>query len=158
MNKTLASILIATALGSVAHADLIDLTPGGFQPINPPPVYVDWLIHDWGHSAFPLPDSLFTVTGISQPNGTISWNLDGTGYRFNWLFVIDTAGAMDMYRVSGDQILLGEGVITVNGIDNITAISAYGMLPGQVPDSGGTLFLSAIGLALLIVTIKWKLI
>jgi VPDSG-CTERM motif len=157
MKTKLAALLIATA--SVAHANLIDLTPGGFSAQPPfPPVYQYWLTHTWQHDAFALPNDLFTVTGIGQPQGTLSWDLTGTGYRFHWLFVIDgnNPSDIDMYRVSSDMVLAGQGAITVNGLDNIFGFSAYGMLPGQVPDGGSTLLLSALGLALLgVINSNW---
>jgi hypothetical protein len=148
MKTTLAALLIATT--SVAHANLIDLTPGGFPADNPPPVYVDWLLHTWQHTAFALPTNLYSVTGIGTPDGTISWDLTGTGYTAHWLFVIDGNNPSDvnMYRISSDSILIGGGPITVNGLDNILGAFVYGTLPGQVPDNGSTLvsFLLALGL------------
>ena len=38
--KTIIVVLLASA--SLGRATQIDLTPGGFSPLNPPPVFVEW--------------------------------------------------------------------------------------------------------------------
>lgn len=150
MKKTL--LIIALTISALtAQASLIDLTPGGFQAGNPPPVYVNWLVHNWQHSAFALPESLFTVNGAGDPSGTISWDLTGTGYTFHWLFVIDANDptTVNMYQVRSGQIISGDGEITIDGLSDIYAVYAYGTLPEQVPDGGSTAWFSAAGLVIL---------
>lgn len=135
-----------------ARANLIDVTPGGFQADNPPQVYLDWIVHTWEVTAFPVPTSLFTVSGIGNPSATVSWDMGNTGYTFHWLFVIDSSNPtdMNMYHVSRDSVLAGEGAITINGIDDIFAITPYGRLPGEpIPETGSALLLFAIGLVAL---------
>src|SRR6266478_5901525 len=119
MKTKLAILLIAMA--SVAHANLIDLTPGGFLSQGvPPPVVLDFL-QRVNNTTFAIADATINggnVTWISGfplgadnmtviPNGTdalLSWSLTDTGgYSLHFLWVLGSA-RINLYRVSPDSI------------------------------------------------------
>jgi hypothetical protein len=105
MNKLLV-ILLLTATN--AFAQLIDLTPGGFSPSNPPPGVVEELFaqvffDEAAHGFFDLPPPIGTV----YLNQWVSMfgELDGGVYFFTNLFTLgDTPSASiwwDFRRLNG---------------------------------------------------------
>jgi hypothetical protein len=161
MKTKIITLLIATA--SVAHANLIDLTPGGFDPNNPPQVYIDWVNNNYNQNAFGiayenlngwvpgfLQPPLFTSTSLGDSTATLSWNLIGTPYSFGWLFVGGPNGLVNMYQVSLDQMLNGNAIITINGEFSISQLGIYGPVAIPTPDNGSTFLLLGFGLAALV--------
>ena len=95
---------------------------------------------------------LFNVTPLGGATATLSWNLTGTPFIFNYLFVgTGPDGWKNMYQVSLDQQKVGEGVITINGLFDITQIGIYGFpsLRG-VPDSGSAILMFGLSAGVLI--------
>jgi hypothetical protein len=165
--STIALLLIA--LAGNARATLIDLTPGGFSPLNPPQVYIDWVNNNFGHNAFGiayetpsgwvpgfLGPPLFTSTSLGGSTAALSWNLTGTPYSMGWVFVGGPDGIVNMYQVSLDQMLSGEGLITINGIYNITGIGIYGPVRISTPDGGTTLVLFGLAVACIFCVRFWR--
>jgi hypothetical protein len=158
------AIMILALVPSIALGSLIDLTPGGFNVLNPPPVYVDWRDNHFNHDSF---GTAFYTTGLGWDRhflgsplfeltladsgrvATLSWNLTGTPYSFTFLFVgTGPDGTLNMYRVSDDQLRVGEAIVTINDFYPITALGIYGLRPPvlSVPDFSSTIGLFLIGL------------
>jgi hypothetical protein len=100
------AITIATA-----KANLIDLTPGGFNNLAPPPTFVDWEQNHYGHDAFKmafwridnpgngwlrlsppthwnfLQPPLVNISPIDAQTATLSWDLTGTPFGMAYVFV-----------------------------------------------------------------------
>src|SRR6266403_809139 len=163
MKTKLAALLIATA--SVAHANLIDLTPGGFSLLNLPPVVVQWEQYIQQHGIFPIAHADITgntvtwVPGLLGPpnfnvdpmtqNAGVTWNLTNvSGGQFLYVFVGNSNPNIELahlYQVSADEIINGSGTVTIDGATTIAALNFFGRI--DVPDSGSTALLSALGLA-----------
>jgi hypothetical protein len=171
--KYILTLLIATA--SVAHANLIDLTPGGFNVDNAPPAFYEFL-HQWNQHHFEFfdnatPDGWTSLYGIL--NGGTYFNTDLIGHpgqsaNVSWDFSTLPGWSMSRILVDGRAAdgTAWENIYAVphsfrefdaletvwlhDGVD-ISSISFFGRWPGSpVPDSGSTLLLSALGLAALV--------
>jgi len=159
--KTTAAILIATT--ALAHADLIDLTPNGFNIGEPWPEPVVQFFHAYQHGQQNLaganlngnqvtwsPFTLFGPDNFSisaqQPNANVAWSLTNTaGYHVDYVFVEGFNGIDHLYGVIGG--ITGAGLVTINGLEQIGAITFAGS--NLVPDAGSTLLmLSLAGLVL----------
>jgi hypothetical protein len=82
----------------------------------------------------------------------LSWDLEGKAFTFGRLFVIHLGDDFlaNFYQVSDDQAQLGGSGITIDGIEEITRVVAYGFpSPLDVPDSGSSLILGLIAFAVL---------
>jgi len=169
------ALILLLALTCNAKASLIDLTPGGFSNLNPPPAVIDWEQPPYGHDSFKmafedirnggsplyLGPPLFNTTPLGGTTATFSWDLTGTPYFFNYLFVGTGPDAWEnMYQVSPDQQKVGEAVITINDLYAINGIGIYGFpaVATPTPDAGSTLMMLAfsaicmVGLARKVVT------
>lgn len=160
------AVLFIVVSASLARADLIDLTPGGFsgtaQPF--PAGYQSWL--DAYYNARPqhlsvIPASLFTVI-VDGPTATISWDTSGllapTGgtYLFKWFGVSSEYATGDpnfpydfwvnFYEVTPDSWISGTAEVTVNGIYPIEFITTLGQ---TTPDVGSTFLLLILSLLIL---------
>lgn len=163
--------VLLLALTCSAQATLIDLTPGGFSLLDPPKVYLDWQQNHYNHDSFGIAyeniwngwDShflgppLFNTTPLGGITCTLMWNLTGTPYIFNYLFVgTGPNGWINMYRVSPDQQQVGEAVISINDLYNITGIGIYGFPPLRTPDDGGTILMFGLSLACIVCMRFWR--
>jgi hypothetical protein len=156
-------------MSSVAHANLIDLTPGGFT-ISPtgegiPPAYTHaisqlhfdtalspvfgrgpWLFaSDGGLGGQYLFSNLFDVS--STANALISWNLAGQPDG-DWLTAVvlfgseaNGTGIYNVYGVrSGERFQSGSETVTLDGSATIYGIAFYGLNPSvPTPEGGNTL-------------------
>jgi len=161
--KTIIVVLLASA--SLGRATQIDLTPGGFSPLNPPPVFVEWeqtyhqiIAHadisgntvTW-HPSFPLGGDNFVVDP-QEANANISWNLANVhGGSFLCLVtggLKDGSAWVNLYQVSLDQIN-GSGLVTIDGSTTISAINFFGHMPvPETVNTGALLFFVVLGLLL----------
>jgi hypothetical protein len=164
-------IILLLAFASSAEASLIDLTPGGFSPFDPPKAYLDWQQHHFGRDSFGiafnhinnpgdgwntqfLGSPFFNVTPLGVTTATLSWDLTGTRFIFNYLFVGGPDGWINMYRVPLDEQKIGESVVTINDLYAISGIGIYGFPRLHTPDTGTTLLLFALALAVGLVLYK----
>ena len=171
MKTKITAILIATA--SLAHANLIDLTPGGFSFSNEPPAYVEFvqlvlrqgtiLIAGANISGNQVDWSPYTLFGPANfgisPNGAsanTTWNLTDTEGYFMQYILVDGIGTPDqitehLYGVTGGTFKFdGEALVIIDGQLAISSISFFGS--NLVPDGGWTLALFAIALSILLMT------
>ena len=173
MKTKLAALLIATA--SVAHANLIDLTPGGFNVDNAPPEFYQFL-QQWNQHHFDFFDSatpngwasqygilnggtyFFTdLIGHPGQSTNVSWNFSTLpGWSMSRLLLEgraqDGTAWDNIYAVPNNYREFDslETALIHDGVD-IFQISFFGRWPGSpVPDSGSTALLSALGLAALV--------
>ncbi len=166
---------IAAALicmGGVAKADLIDL---GIRTVSSvignPTAEGNYIESDQGLSfdltylnkfdygsgfdnGGALVSSFFTVSPNSgeTANATISWDLTGTGFLLNYVFLKDGRDGDNflyhLYGVTADQTTIGGGDVTINGRKGISHIAFYGSqgTTTTVPEGGATAAL--LGMAL----------
>jgi hypothetical protein len=144
MTNKIAVLLIA--LAATVHAEVVDLTPGGFNPGNPPQVYTDWLNEHFQHDAIHLANDysqtgwdttlignrFFSATPLGNATVMLSYNVARARFVVAWIFISGTApgdiGWLNMYEVTGNpDALHGDFVLTVNNDYPITAISVYGL-------------------------------
>jgi hypothetical protein len=125
--KTIRIIVVSGALlaSSVAHATLIDLTPGGFSLLNLPPVVIQWeqtigqegifvIAHAdiTGNTVAWYPGLLgepnFSVDPMVE-NANLTWNLTNiSGGSFLYLIVGNSNPNIEranLYQVSLDEII-----------------------------------------------------
>lgn len=165
MKRTLL-ILIATA--SLAHATLIDLTPGGFDLRQPFPTPVFKFFGQYGFDLENLAGanivngqpvwSPFTMFGADK--FTLTLNALGTGANLGWdlsntdvhlrFVLVESAGLIaHLYGVPGGQAITGDGFGEIDGIILPTAYTFAGS-PNGVPDDGWTIFLLALSILVLL--------
>jgi hypothetical protein len=165
MKTKLAALLIS--LCASAQASLIELTPGGFSLLGPlPPAVQDFIDNHITRDAFVIASQdlgagwdqnflqppRFQSSPLGGATAVLSWDLEGTAFTFGWLFVIHLGDDFlaNFYQVSDDQAQLGGSSITIDGIEEITRVVAYGFpSPLDVPDSGSSLILGLIAFAVL---------
>jgi len=154
----------------LAHAHLIDLTPGGFNTDNGfPPQFIQFLKMEVRHAftffdeATPncwvsrygiLPGGTYFSTdliGQHTPTANVSWNFSALpGWSMSRLLVFgrdENGKAWDnLYGVATGFKLSDSGdVVTLHGDEEIFSIAFYGRTPrSPVPDSGSTLLLFAL--------------
>jgi hypothetical protein len=85
-------------------------------------------------------------------NANLSWNLTNvSGASFLYVIVGNTnpSELANLYQVSLDEIINGNGTVTINGLTTITELNFFGITP--VPDEAntGALLLLAVSAALL---------
>ena len=169
--KTKLIIVALLSTASLAHATLIDLTPGGFSLLNLPPVVVQWeqYIQQQGIFVIAHADvSGNTVTwfpGLLGPpnfnvdpmteNAGLTWNLTNiSGGQFLYLIVANSNPNIELanlYQVSTDEIINGNGFVTIDGATTIAALNFFGRV--NLPDEANTGALFALALAALLL---WK--
>jgi hypothetical protein len=146
--KTKLTILLI-ALTSSAHANLIDLTPGGFSLLNIPPNIVPQFIYMSTHqlaganingntvtwSPFePFGPAQFTITPLGT-DAIVSWNLANTGgFMFQYLFLGSNNYQANLYRVPFPELINGTAYVTIDGLSNIDEIifSGTNILPERL--------------------------
>ena len=164
--KTKLIIVVLLASTSLGRATQIDLTPGGFSPLNPPSVFVEWeqtyhqiIAHadisgntvTW-HPSFPLGGDNFVVDPQGA-NANISWNLANV-HGGSFLYLVtgglkDGSAWVDLYQVSLDRIINGSGLVTIDGSTTISAMNVFGNVPvPETVNTGALLFFTVLGLLL----------
>jgi hypothetical protein len=125
-------VILVLAFTCSARATLIDVTPGGFSLLNPPQVYIDWvngvygpqfgIAYDTqsGWDPIPLGTAILQLNSIGRYHGYTllepDWNAIHHCIRVCWQ---GPNGWINMYQVSADQIISGEGPITINGQQSV---------------------------------------
>jgi len=163
--KTKLIIVVLLASTSLGRATQIDLTPGGFSPLNPPSVFVEWeqtyhqiIAHadiignivTW-HPSFPLGGDNFVVDAQGA-SANISWNLANV-HGGSFLYLVtgglkDGSAWVNLYQVSLDQIN-GSGLATIDGSTTISAMNFFGHVPvPETVNTGALLFFVVLGLLL----------
>jgi hypothetical protein len=156
MKKLIVMLAVLLAAGS-AHATLIDVTPGGFSLLNPPPIFftvvalpqlaganingtqVVWSpFEPFGPNQFSI-----TTDGI---NASISWDLTSTdGFFLQYVLVEGVGGIDNIYRPPNDnQRFQGDGFATIDGLTQIQGIVFFGT--NVAPESGTTILFFGLGL------------
>jgi hypothetical protein len=172
--KTKLAILTLLATSTLAHATLIDLTPGGFSINNPPPIVQDFLVQ-WVHqettiiaganiNGTQVTWSPFTTFGpgnfsilMSDPTSAlVGWNLTNTnGYYQQYVLFEGTAGQDNLYRVGGaSRFLDSNEFVTIDGQTAFIAIIFFGS--DHVPDALDSLVAFAIAVVGLLLTYKLR--
>ena len=154
------TILILLTAVSVARANLIDLTPGGFDLTQPFPTVVEKFFESYGHmqniaganivNGVPVwsPFTIFGDDHFSISLGTsgadVSWDLTGTGYRSLFVLVESSDLIGNLYAIPWRQRFSGTGLVD-DGSARIDGVTFTGTnLP--VPDAGSTLAMMGFGL------------
>jgi hypothetical protein len=158
--------LLTFFISTSAHANLIDLTPGGTVIDYGPPSYIaaHGFYDEAAFGTFDLPGGPTFIKGwVSQfgilnggqyfftdlfthphgPTAHVSWNFGNSGY---WLQYIDVVGfdesgnsLANLYQVPWGSRLTDEDIVTLNGQMIIKGIAFYGRNPAlPIPESGGT--------------------
>jgi len=175
--KTKLAILALCVSALTARATLIDFTPGGWTGQFPPnvnqwtdttlqtltgfdvavlnnPTYgTGWVGNGFVPGGTYFNTNLFTFT--SDPiSCQVTWNFPGglpSSWELSWIWVIGN-NWNNIYQVPLDQLLAGNGTITLDGIHGINEIGFFGQHidPSVIPESGWTLWLFLIGTGLLV--------
>jgi hypothetical protein len=158
--KLITLIILATI--SIARANLIDLTPGGFNYANIPPV-VDNFFRDYGlglhniaganiinnqpvWSPFTIfGDDHFDITMNAQGTGAnVGWDLSTTPIHLRFILIEGQDLFAHLYAPVGKELFVGDGPITIDGNHSILGITFAGS--NTIPDNGSTLALMASSL------------
>ena len=165
--KTTSLILLATI--SIANANLIDLTPGGFNVYDGlPQAFIHTIVDQQARGQITFFDSVtpdgwvsifghlnggtnfFTsLIGNPGPTANVSWDFKTLpGYSMSVLLVEGLGGWDNLYAVPrGFRFVDLNDEITLHGTLPITSLAFYGRTPSSpVPDTGSTLALMSIGL------------
>jgi hypothetical protein len=131
-------LLLTALLASSAHAALVDLTPGGFSELNPPPVWV-WLVTTQTQIAGAniannqVTWSPFEPLGPNQfsiiPFGTkaiVTWNTLGTGYVLEYVLLEANNDNANIYAPASSHLPVGMGYVVIDNFSNIQGITFYG--------------------------------
>ena len=178
--KTKLTILLCALAGTV-HANLIDLTPGGFDLTQSyPPEFFDFINREFYHritffdAAHPTGwDSMFgalnggtyfntSLIGNPEPTANVSWDFTTLPGWSMSLLLIEGGLWAHLYGVGGrfDTVDLGD-LVTLHDDVDISSLAFYGRNPDSapVPDSGSTFALMGIGLLqLLIMGSAWMVV
>lgn len=138
---------MALLISGSAYADVIDVTPGGFTPDNPPRVFQEWLDNHFQVDAVHLANEYqtegwdpqfygppyFVSTPLGFPSVTLAW-IRGLPYHVRWFFTggpdPTNIGWVNMYEVTGRDEVFGSSVLTVNGVYPVIVIGVYGTRRG----------------------------
>jgi hypothetical protein len=174
MKPKIAMIAVVFACACSARGTLIDLTPGGFDPNNAPPVFYEFLTQATQHqfaffdNATPTGwTSLFgelnggtyfdtDLFGHQTESAQVSWDFSALpGYSMSRLLIFgrDDAGMawMNLYTVPHNFRLFNLDQIMLHADADILSISFYGRTPNSpVPDTGTTIGLLAIAFCALV--------
>jgi hypothetical protein len=168
--KKTAVVIAAIVLSeTLARANLIDLTPGGFDLTKPLPTVVQDFFGRYGikdgtmqnlaganivngqpvWSPFTLfNNDHFGLTLNADGTGAeVNWNLIGTGFHSLFVFVESSALIANLYLVPGQEQFVGDGFVEVNGTIPIAATTFTGT--DHVPDTGSTLAMLSIAIGIL---------
>jgi hypothetical protein len=176
--KTKLAILALCVSALTAHANLIDLTPGGFNVDNAPPAFFQFL-NEWNIHEFDFFDEARVIAPyhgwVSQygilnggtyfntdlfsldptPTANVSWNFTTLpGYSMSVLLLFgrapDGTDWNNLYSVPFGYRFTDSDFVTLNGIVDIQSISFFGRWPGSpVPENGWTFWLFLSALALI---------
>ncbi len=88
--------------------------------------------------------------GEDAVNGSVSWNLTGSGFQLSYVLLKSGQANYTLYEVSLDQVITSGGWDPIannvrNGISHVTFFGVPGTT--RVPDSASTLLLIGLGLA-----------
>jgi len=137
MKKTALVIAAIVLSATLARANLIDLTPGGFDLaniVNGQPVWSPF-------TPFGPPNFGLTL----NPSGTganVGWNLFGTGFRGLFVFVESSRLIANLYAIPGRFQFNGDGFVEIDGTIPILGVTFAGK--SAVPDGGSTLMMLGI--------------
>jgi hypothetical protein len=96
----------------------------------------------------------FNVSIVGN-TATISWNLTGSGFLLDGVFIKDGVSSPHnllyrFYGVSANERLVGSGTVTFNNpVKNISFVEFFGSPGGSVPDGGTTVMLLGAALGAL---------
>jgi hypothetical protein len=155
--------LIALALfcfAPIAHATLIDLTPGGFSELNTPPnvafvfglpflagANINGNTVNWSPFV-PFGPNEFSITPLGA-NAIISWDLSLTnGQLFQYLLLEAANLQANIYHVSPPEMIDGTGFVTIDDFSTIQAIIFIGT-NAIIPETGATIFTFVLALSLI---------
>ncbi len=142
--------LMAELTGPSAEAAWIQSHLG----LSSAPIYLNKIDAESGWDNTGAVDSShFTAPTTLGTTADISWDLTGTGYEVN--YVLTKSGVIPgtkehlyhLYAVTADQVLVGGGSVTVDGLKGISHISFFGSTGSSAPDGGLTLALLGLGLS-----------
>ena len=92
----------------------------------------------------------FFITPLGSITWQISWNLTGSGFTLDGVFIKDgvsgpTNQLYRFYGASADETLIGSGIVTFNDpVKDISFVEFFGSPGGAVPD-GGTIVMLLSG-------------
>jgi protein with PEP-CTERM/exosortase system signal len=159
MKKTTAVIAAVLLSASLTRANLIDLTPGGFDLSGPLPQPVLQFFRgpianllaggnvengSFVWSPFtPFGPGNFSVNLNAALTGAdVGWNLNGTGtppFFGTYVFVESSELVANLYRIPAAQRFEGEGSVEINGVIHPIGITFFGK--NSIPDTGSTLLM-----------------
>jgi len=164
MKKTALVIAAIVLSATLARANLIDLTPGGFDLTKPFPTVVQQFFGQYGVRPGTMQNlaganivngqpvwSPFTPFGppnfglTLNPSGTganVGWNLFGTGFRGLFVFVESSRLIANLYAIPGRFQFNGDGFVEIDGTIPILGVTFAGK--SAVPDGGSTLMMLGI--------------
>jgi hypothetical protein len=164
-------MLTLLATSTLAHATLIDLTPGGFSVNNPPPAYLQFLKQWLKPATFLIaganingsqvdwsPFCLFGPANFSidsqRTNALVGWNLaDTNGYFMQYVLVEGQGGFDNLYGITGQSFRFnGMGFVTIDGQIPFQAIVFFGT--NIVPETLNSFVAFAIAVVGLLLTYK----
>lgn len=147
LNKKAALAALTIGCVSSLNASLIDLTPGGFNWNNPPPVVTEWYANTRPHLLlYPTTWNFFQVTGLGTTEVTLTWNLPPK-FTFEYLFVQDQNSNVDFLQVPFSP-LLHRGTVTVTFNTPIMYVTPFGRY--NTPDTGSAILLFGLSLLALL--------
>ena len=169
MNMKKTAVVIATIVLSttLAHANLIDLTPGGFDLRQPFPTVVANFFARYRPGGMEniagtniingqVIWSPFTVFGGDRfditlnPTATgadVDWDLTGTGYHLQFVIAESSALIAHLYAVRGMEEYVGDGFVEIDGAIPFVGITFAGR--NTIPDTGSTLAMLSIAIGIL---------
>lgn len=167
MKKLTLIIAICTALWASAQANLIDLTPGGFDATQPYPKefvrYLERIVgnratffdaaspNEWANTGTLNGGTYFFTDLIGNPGtmANVSWNFSTLpGWTMTFLLV-EGEDWVNLYAVPINFQIVDLGdLVTLHDDVNIDFISFVGRNPNSasVPEGGSTLALMGLGL------------
>jgi len=168
MKKTAVVIAAIVISATLAHANLIDLTPGGFDLTKPWPQVVANFFEQYSFERMQniaganikingqLKWSTYTVFGDDRfditlnPTATgadVDWDLTGTGYHLQFVFAESSAYIAHLYAVRGMEEFVGDGFVEIDGAIPFVGITFTGR--NTIPDTGSTLAMLSIAIGIL---------
>jgi hypothetical protein len=149
--KTKTVILTLIATTSFARANLIDLTPNGYNIDNPWPLVVTQFFDNYQRDQINLAGanitgnqvtwSPFTIFGDDffniTPNGAtanVSWDLANAqgGYHVGFVLIETNDRISHLYQVPSPDWFSGGGLVTADNVVDITSITFAGS--NMIPD------------------------
>ena len=167
MKKTAVVIAAIVLSATLAHANLIDLTPGGFDLTQTFPTVVANFFAQY------RPNRMQNIAGTNIINGQViwspftvfggdrfditlnptatgadvDWNLTGTGYDLQFVIAESSALIAHLYAVRGMEEYVGDGFVEIDGAIPFVGITFAGR--NTIPDTGSTLAMLSIAIGIL---------